>query len=49
MLLVSMLTSWTWIGPAIMFIIGLIEGIIYLAASDEDFYATYVQSKKKWF
>ena len=30
-------------------IIGLIEGIIYLTKSDEDFVATYVQNKKGWF
>ena len=49
MLLVSILTSWTWIGPVIIGTIGLIEGIIYLVKSDEGFYATYVQNKKKWF
>ena len=30
-------------------IIGIIEGIIYLTKSDEDFVRTYVQSKKGWF
>jgi TM2 domain-containing membrane protein YozV len=30
-------------------IIGLIEGIIYLTKSDEDFVKTYVQNKKGWF
>jgi TM2 domain-containing membrane protein YozV len=30
-------------------IIGLIEGIIYLTKSDEDFVATYVTNKKGWF
>jgi TM2 domain-containing membrane protein YozV len=30
-------------------IIGLIEGIIYLTKSDEDFVATYVTGKKGWF
>jgi TM2 domain-containing membrane protein YozV len=30
-------------------IIGLIEGIIYLAKSDEDFVATYITNKKGWF
>lgn len=30
-------------------IIGLIEGIIYLTKSDEDFVATYVTNKKPWF
>jgi TM2 domain-containing membrane protein YozV len=49
MLLVSILTSWTWIGPFIIWAIGLSEGIIYLVKSDEDYYATYVQGKKNWF
>ena len=31
------------------YIIGLIEGIIYLTKSDEDFVATYVTGKKGWF
>jgi TM2 domain-containing membrane protein YozV len=30
-------------------IIGLIEGIIYLTKSDEDFVATYITGKKGWF
>jgi TM2 domain-containing membrane protein YozV len=30
-------------------IIGLIEGIIYLTKSDEDFVQTYIQNKKGWF
>ena len=30
-------------------IIGLIEGIIYLTKSDEDFYNTYQAGKKPWF
>lgn len=30
-------------------IIGLIEGIIYLTKSDEDFYNTYIANKKSWF
>ncbi len=34
-----------WI-PAI---IGLIEGIIYLTKSDEEFYQTYQVNKKPWF
>jgi TM2 domain-containing membrane protein YozV len=49
MLLVTIFGSLIKIGPFIMGLIGLIEGIIYLVKSDEDFYATYVQSKKKWF
>jgi TM2 domain-containing membrane protein YozV len=30
-------------------IIGLIEGIIYLTKSDEEFYQTYQVNKKGWF
>lgn len=30
-------------------IIGLIEGILYLTKSDEEFYQTYVLNKKSWF
>ncbi|BEV03275.1 MULTISPECIES: TM2 domain-containing protein [Chryseobacterium] len=30
-------------------LIGLIEGIIYLTKSDEEFDRTYVQNQKEWF
>lgn len=30
-------------------LIGLIEGIIYLTKTDEEFYQTYQVSKKGWF
>lgn len=30
-------------------IIGLVEGIIYLTKSDEEFYQTYQVGKKGWF
>ncbi|MDW8851678.1 TM2 domain-containing protein [Flavobacterium sp. MMLR14_040] len=30
-------------------LIGLIEGIIYLTKTDEDFYQTYQVDKKGWF
>lgn len=30
-------------------IIGLIEGIIYLTKSDQEFVQTYIQNKKPWF
>ena len=32
-----------------MHVIGVIEGIIYLNKSDEDFYETYYVQKKGWF
>ena len=47
MLLVSLLTF--GIASPIMGLIGLIEGILYLTKSDEEFSRTYVQNKKSWF
>lgn len=41
---ITILTCGT-VGP----IIGLIEGIIYLTKSDEEFYQTYIVGKKAWF
>jgi TM2 domain-containing membrane protein YozV len=38
-----------FIGSAVTSIIGLIEGIIYLSKSDEDFYRDYIVNKKPWF
>lgn len=38
--------SFLFMIPAIM---GLIEGIIYLTKSDEEFVQTYVINKKPWF
>jgi TM2 domain-containing membrane protein YozV len=39
----------TWPATAVMSVIGLIEGIIYLTKSDEEFYQTYMVGKKEWF
>lgn len=47
MLLVTMLTCGVAAFP--MHIIGLIEGIIYLTKSDEDFVRTYVEGRREWF
>jgi len=47
MLLVSLLTC--GFGGVVMHLIGLIEGIIYLTKTDEEFVATYVTGKKEWF
>ena len=30
-------------------VLGLVEGIIYLTKTDEDFVRTYIQNKKGWF
>jgi TM2 domain-containing membrane protein YozV len=47
MLLITLLTC-GW-GAIPMWIIGFVEGIIYLTKSDEDFVRTYIESKKEWF
>jgi len=36
-------------GGIIIGLIGLIEGIIYLTKSDQEFLNTYVINKKEWF
>lgn len=33
----------------IFWIIGIVEGILYLTKSDEEFVRTYIQNKKGWF
>lgn len=37
------------LGAGITGVIGLIEGIVYLTKSDEEFYNTYQVGKKPWF
>ncbi len=37
------------VGAAVMSVIGLIEGILYLSKSDEEFQYTYVDGYKGWF
>jgi len=37
------------IGAVVFNILSLIEGIIYLTKSDEEFYQTYMVDKKDWF
>jgi TM2 domain-containing membrane protein YozV len=46
MLLVSVLTC--GIAYPIMHVIGIVEGIIYLTKSDEEFYQMYIVDKKAW-
>lgn len=51
MLLVSLIGGMLTLGFAAygMAVIGLIEGIIYITKTDEDFYQTYGVQKKTWF
>lgn len=46
MLLVTLLTCGA--GGAIMGILGLVEGIIYITKTDEEFVETYITNKKPW-
>jgi TM2 domain-containing membrane protein YozV len=48
MLLVSVLGCVVG-GSMVMGVIALIEGIIYLTKSDEEFHQTYVVDQKQWF
>ena len=47
MLLVSVLSCGILYVP--MHIVGIIEGIMYLTKSDEEFVETYIDGKKEWF
>lgn len=47
MLLVTLLSCF-FLSP-IMSLIGLIEGIIYLCKSDDEFVRTYVDGRREWF
>src|SRR4051812_33267623 len=46
MLLVSVLSCFTLAG--VMHVIAIVEGIIYLTKTDEDFVRTYVQGRRGW-
>ena len=46
-ILITVLTC--GVGGVVMWVISLIEGIIYLTMSDEEFVRTYILNKKGWF
>jgi TM2 domain-containing membrane protein YozV len=46
MLGISLLTG--GLGSPLMGLLGLVEGVIYLTMSDEEFVNTYVLNKKAW-
>ena len=49
-LLLAGTVGWLLIVPAVAaIVIGIIEGVIYLTKSDEEFYRTYVQRHRAWF
>jgi TM2 domain-containing membrane protein YozV len=47
MLLITVLTC--FIFSAVTGVIGLVEGILYLTKTDEEFENTYVKNQKSWF
>jgi TM2 domain-containing membrane protein YozV len=47
MLLVTLLTC--GIGGMVMGVIGLVEGIIYLTMTPEQFKSLYIDAQKEWF
>jgi TM2 domain-containing membrane protein YozV len=47
MLLSTLLTC--GLAAAVFHVVGLIEGVLYLTKSDEEFYRTYIAGKKEWF
>ncbi|MER3430367.1 MAG: hypothetical protein C4324_04860 [Blastocatellia bacterium] len=49
-LIITMVTC--GLGTPLLFIpsiVGIIEGIMYLTKSDDEFYQTYILNKKRWF
>jgi len=46
---IMLLISCTMIGMFPMFMIGFVEGIIYLTRTDEDFHRIYVHGRRAWF
>ena len=47
MLMVTVLSVFVLV--PVVAIIAFIEGILYLAKNDQDFYRDYVQGKRPWF
>jgi TM2 domain-containing membrane protein YozV len=47
MLLSTVLTC--GLAAAVFHLVGLIEGILYLTKTDEEFYRVYIVGKKEWF
>lgn len=37
------------VGASVVGVVGLVEGIMYLTKSDEEFVNTYITNKKGWF
>ena len=49
MFLLTFFLWWTIVVPLAMFLVSIIEGVMYLTKSDEEFQRIYMQSQKDWF
>ena len=49
MFLLTFFLWWTIVVPLAMLLVSIIEGVMYLTKSDEEFQRIYVQSQKDWF
>jgi TM2 domain-containing membrane protein YozV len=47
MLLSTVLTC--GLAAAVFHVVGLVEGILYLTKTDEEFYRVYIVGRKEWF
>jgi TM2 domain-containing membrane protein YozV len=46
---IMLILNFTCLGVPVIRVISLIEGIIYLTKSDEEFYNTYIANQREWF
>ncbi|MFO0827876.1 MAG: TM2 domain-containing protein [Phycisphaerales bacterium] len=46
---IMLILTITVVGYPFMHLISIIEGILYLTRSDEEFYRTYIVGTKRWF
>ena len=49
MLVASLAGAFLVVPTFVMGVIGVVEGVIYITKTDEDFYQTYSVEKKEWF
>ena len=48
-LLGRLVWGWLYNIGTVVWLVGIIEGILYLVKSDDQFEATYLNGKKEWF
>ena len=48
-LALSAIFPYASIGTAVIFLVTITEGVLYLLQSDDQFYKTYVENRRPWF